>query len=47
MYIYIYIFADDTKVFRRVNNDGDTQDLQNDVDKLVKWSDKLQILKQI
>ena len=34
-------------MFRRVNNDGDTQDLQNDVDKLVKWSEKLQILKQI
>ena len=29
-------FADDTKVFRRVNNDGDKL-LQNDLDKLVKW----------
>ena len=28
-------FADDTKVFRRV--DGDKQHLQNDLDKLVKW----------
>ena len=29
-------FADDTKVFRKVNNDGDKQHLQNDLDKLVK-----------
>ena len=29
-------FADDTKVYRRVNNDGHKQHLQNDVDKLVK-----------
>ena len=27
-------FADDTKVFRRVNNDGDKQHLQNGLDKL-------------
>ena len=37
-------FADDTKTFRRVNNDGDKQHLQNDLDKLVKWSDKWQML---
>ena len=37
-------FADDTKVFRRVNNDGDKQHLQNDLDRLVKWSDKWQML---
>ena len=37
-------FADDTKVFRRVNNDGDKQHLQNDLDKLVKWSEKWQML---
>ena len=29
-------FADDTKVFRKVNTDGDKQHLQNDRDKLVK-----------
>ena len=34
-------FADDTKVFRKVNNDGDKQHLLNDVDKLVKWSEKM------
>ena len=33
-------FADDTKVFRKVNNDGDKQHLQNVQDKLVKWSEK-------
>ena len=31
--------ADDTKVFRKVNNDGDKKHLQNGLDKLVKWSD--------
>ena len=36
-------FVDDTKVFRRVNNDGDKH-LQNDLDKLVKWSEKWQML---
>ena len=36
-------FADDTKVFRKVNNDGDKQHLQNNLDILVKWSEKCQI----
>ena len=31
-------------MFRRVNNDGDKQHLQNDLDKLVKWSKKWQML---
>ena len=33
-------FADDTKVFRKVNTDGDKQHLRNNLDKLVKWSEK-------
>ena len=33
-------FADDTKVFRKVNTDGDKQHLQNNLDRLVKWSEK-------
>ena len=33
-------FVGDTKVFRRVNNDGDKQHLQNNLDKLIKWSEK-------
>ena len=37
-------FADDTKVFRKVNTDGDKQHLQNDLDKLVNWSEKWQML---
>ena len=37
-------FADGTKVFRKVNNDGDRQYLKIDLDNLVKWSEKLQML---
>ena len=37
-------FADDTKVFRKVNTDGNKQHLQNDLDKLVKLSEKWQML---
>ena len=37
-------FADDTKRFRKVNTDGDKQHLQNDLDRLVKWSEKWQML---
>ena len=36
-------FADDTKVFRKVNAGGDKQHLQNYLDKLVKWSEKWQM----
>ena len=31
-------------MFRRVNNGGGKQHLQNDLDKLVKWSEKWQML---
>ena len=33
-----------TQVFRKVNSDGDIQHLQNDLDRLVKWSEKWQML---
>ena len=33
-------FVDDTKVLRKINTDGDKKHLQNDLDKLVKWSEK-------
>ena len=33
--------ADDTKVLRKVTNDTAKQSLQDDLDKLVKWSEKL------
>ena len=37
-------FADDTKVFTKVSNAIDKQSLQVDIDKLVKWSEKWQML---
>ena len=37
-------FADDTKLFRKVKVIGDKQNLQDDIDKLVKWSEKRQML---
>ena len=37
----VLTFADDAKVFRKVNTDGDKQHLQNDLNKLVKWSEKM------
>ena len=37
-------FADDTKLFRKTKEIGDKQKLQNDIDKLVRWSEKWQML---
>jgi len=37
-------FADDTKVFRKVKRNADTHILQDDLAKLVKWSEKWQML---
>ena len=36
--------ADDTKLFRKVKDIGDKQNLQYDIDKLIKWSEKWQML---
>ena len=33
-------FADDTKLFRKTKEVGDKKKLQDDIDKLVKWSEK-------
>ena len=33
-------FADDTKLFRKTKEIGDKQNVQDDIDKLVKWSEK-------
>ena len=33
-------FADGTKLFRKVKEIGDKKNLQEDIDKLVKWSEK-------
>ena len=37
-------FAVDTKLFRKVRETGDKKNLQDDIDKLVKWSEKWQML---
>ena len=37
-------FADDTKLFRTVKEIGDKHNLQDDIDKLIKWSEKWQML---
>ena len=37
-------FADDTKLFRKTKENGDKQKLQDDIDKLVRWSEKWQML---
>ena len=34
-------FADDTKLFRNINGNGDKQQLQDDIDKLIKWTEKM------
>jgi len=37
-------FADDTKLFRKIKQNGDYEHLQDDLDKLIKWSEKWQQL---
>ena len=37
-------FADDTKLFRKTKEIGDEQNVQDDIDEVVKWSEKLQML---
>ena len=37
-------FADDTKLFRKTKEIGDKKRLQDDIDKLVRWSKKWQML---
>ena len=37
-------FADDTKLFTKTKEIGDKNNLQDDIDKLVKWSEKWQML---
>ena len=36
--------ADDTKLFRKTKENGDKQKLQDYIDKLVRWSEKWQML---
>ena len=35
----MYLFADDTKVFRHIVSSNDNQILQDDIDSLLNWSD--------
>ena len=37
-------FADDTKLFRKTKEIGDKQKIRDDIDKLVRWSEKWQML---
>ena len=37
-------FGDDTKLFRKTKEIGDEKKLQDDIDKLVRWSEKWQML---
>ena len=37
-------FADDTNVFRKIKSDADRQHLQYDLNKLIEWSEKWQML---
>ena len=37
-------FADDTKVFRKIKSDADRQHLQDDLNKLIEWSEIWQML---
>ena len=36
-------FADDTKLFGKVNNDIDRRSIQNDLYRLIDWSEKWQM----
>ena len=37
-------FADDTQLFRKINGNVDKQQMRNDIYKLIKWSEKRQML---
>ena len=40
----IACFTDDTKVFMKINSDADRQHLQDDLNKLIEWSEKWQMM---
>jgi ribonucleases P/MRP protein subunit RPP40 len=40
---FIYMYADDTKLFRRVDNDEDREELQRGLDLVGGWADKWQL----
>ena len=36
-----FLFAEDSKLFRKIMNDRDIQAVQEDLDRLVEWSNRL------
>ena len=36
---FLYLFADDTKIFREIDSQADIILLQHDIDSLISWSD--------
>ena len=38
--MHIYLFADDTKIFRKIENAEDSDKLEEDLSKVYKWSEK-------
>ena len=40
----VYMFADDTKLYKRISKNADRQQLQSDIDILVTWSTKWKLL---
>ena len=40
----IDMFADDTKLYKRISKNADRQQLQSDIDNLVTWSTKWKLL---
>lgn len=36
----VYLYADDTKIFRRISSTEDCNKLQEDLDELLKWSER-------
>ena len=43
-YSNVFKCADDIKLFRKIKGNDDKQQLQDSIDKLIKWSEKLQML---
>jgi hypothetical protein len=40
---FVYLYADDTKLFRQRSDESDTEALQCDLDNLVNWDEKWQL----
>jgi len=40
---FIYLYADNSRIFREVNNEEDSRSLQRDLDQLVQWEGMWQL----